>query len=109
MILRGNVVMFIAESIRTVPATLLATVPTPQEIPRGEDHQPIFEIIVVTLCKRFFLCIMCFFVAQNTKVAPARPVLPGVRNPLSKYSRSKRLSTYAKKRSCLRSSPKGNE
>ena len=30
---------------------------------------------------------------QKTKPAPARPVRPGVRKPLSKYSRLNRLST----------------
>ena len=36
--LRPKVVMFIAESIRTMPATLLATVSTPQEITGSKDH-----------------------------------------------------------------------
>jgi len=47
--------MFIAESIWTMPATLLATVPTPQVIASGEDHQPIFKVIVLALFKRFRL------------------------------------------------------
>jgi hypothetical protein len=38
-----------------MPATLLATIPAPQQILSGEDHQPIFEVIILTLFKRFWL------------------------------------------------------
>jgi len=39
----------------TVSTTLLATIPAPQEIPGGEDHQSIFEVIILALLKRFWL------------------------------------------------------
>ena len=44
-------VLFVIESIWTMPAPLLTTVPTPQEIASSEDHQAIFEIIILTLLK----------------------------------------------------------
>jgi hypothetical protein len=38
-----------------MPAPLLATVPAPQEISSSEDHQSIFEVIILTFFKRFLL------------------------------------------------------
>jgi hypothetical protein len=32
-----------------MPATLLATITPPQQIPTGEHHQPIFKVIVLAL------------------------------------------------------------
>jgi len=44
-------VLSVIESIRTMPAPLLTTVPSPPEIATREDHQSIFEIIILTLLK----------------------------------------------------------
>src|SRR5215216_7464568 len=66
--------LFIAshKAIRTIATTLLTTVTTPQEIPSGEDHQSIFEVIVLTLFKQFWLFTLfctrihlCLFVAKT--------------------------------------------
>src|SRR3954452_19331141 len=55
MIRRGKLAMLIGESIRTMPATLFATIATPQKIATRKDHQPIFEVIVLILFERFWL------------------------------------------------------
>src|SRR5215213_580412 len=58
------------EAIRTMTTTLFAAVTTTQEIFSGEDHQPIFEVVVLAFFKRLWLitlfntrshlCVMCF-------------------------------------------------
>jgi len=43
--------------VRTITTTLFTAVTTPQEIPSSEDHQSVFEVIVLTLFKHLSLVI----------------------------------------------------
>ena len=69
-------------TIGTMATPLLATVTPTQMIASGEDHQPTFEIVVLTL-NQHRIRLVALRHTQNTNDAPARPVMPGVRKPLS--------------------------
>jgi len=43
------------KAIGTITTTLFTTVTTLQQIPSGEDHQSVFEVIVLALFERFLL------------------------------------------------------
>ena len=56
-----------------MPAPLFTTVTTPPKIARGEDHQPVFKVIVLT-----FLKLLCFF-HHSKHERRARPAGPARR------------------------------
>src|SRR5215212_3351530 len=61
------------KSKRTMPATLLTAVTTPQEIASGEDHQSILEVIILTLHKYLWLIALFHHLKHERRAGPAGP------------------------------------
>src|ERR1044071_6297925 len=92
MIRRGKVVMFIAESIRTMPATLFATITTTQKIATGKDHQAVFKVVVLALDEHVPLVILF----HHSRTRSLRPLGQSVR---ASETRSQNIPDQ---RDCLR-------
>lgn len=81
-------------------AIVRAAVTAAQVVEGGEDYRRPFPVKVLALAERalFSQEFHTPFMNQKLSAAPARPLMPGVRKPLSKYSRSNRFSSLPKKR-----------
>jgi hypothetical protein len=55
-----------------MPASLLTTVPTPQQIPRGENHQPTFKVIVLALAQHLWFFTVFHHLENKRCARPAR-------------------------------------